>query len=86
MKEIKFVIWRASYEEGFCVIQRPEGIDKAYQLDKGVSRAEGWHSDIICRMDPEFPKDIQLADNLYGAGLTVVSNRIKAIAHQGKNQ
>ena len=79
MEKIKFFIWRASYEEGFCVLQSPEGIEKAYQLNRGIARAEGWPSDVVCRMDPEYPKDIQLADNLYGTLYIVISNRIKQL-------
>lgn len=36
-----------------------------------------WPADVVCRMNDEFPKDIQCADNLYGAGIRVVSGRVK---------
>lgn len=77
--ESKFFIWRASYKDGFCVIQPPEGIIKSYQLNRGISRAEGWSPDTVCRMNPEFPKDIQLADNLIGTGLAVVSDQMREL-------
>ena len=73
-----FVIWSKTYQEGFCVVKPPSGIKKAYQLDTGVSRAEGWPSDVACQMSPDYPKDIELSDNLFGARLAVVSGRIQA--------
>lgn len=77
MEKTSFFIWGSEYEEGYCVIKAPVGVEKAYQLDEGISRIEGWHSDVVCKMNPEFPKDIRLTDNLYGAGLVVVSELIK---------
>lgn len=75
----KFFIWENSYEEEFCVIKPPVGINKSYQLNRGIARAEEWPSDVVCKMNPEFPKDIQLADNLYGAGLIIISKRINEL-------
>jgi hypothetical protein len=79
MANSKFLIWESEYEEGYCVIKAPVGVEKAYQLDEGVSRIEGWSSDIVCKMNQEFPKDIQLVDNLYGAGLVVISKYIREL-------
>jgi hypothetical protein len=74
----RFMIWSNAYLEGFCVVKPPTGIKKAYQLDEGISRADGWPSDVTCRMSPDHPKDIELTDNLYGSGLAVISGRLKA--------
>src|SRR5919106_2003 len=71
-----FLIWRNDYEEGFCVVQSPEGIEKSYQLNRGISRIEGWRADVVCRMNPEYPDDMQLSDNLYGTVYAIVSKRI----------
>ena len=73
----QFLIWSSEYEEGRAVVRGPEGIKKAHQLSSGISRAEGWPTKVACRMSDEYPKDIELTDNLYGTGLTVISDRVK---------
>lgn len=77
MDKMKFFIWSSVYKEGCCVIKEPVGVEKRYQLDEGISRADGWPADIVCKMNPEYPHDIQLANNLYGTGLAIVSKHIK---------
>lgn len=72
----RLLIWRNDYEEGFCVIESPEGIERDYELSVGASRAQGWSSDVICRMNPEYPDDLQLSDNLFGTLYIIVSKRI----------
>jgi hypothetical protein len=74
---MSFLLWKSKYLEGFCVVTAPAGIDKVYELNQGVSRADGFPADAACEMNSDFPKDIQLSDNLYGAGFAVVSNRLK---------
>lgn len=78
MNRSQALLWKSDYVEGFCVIKPPAGIEKAYQLDEGISRRAGWPDDVVCKMDPEFPKDIALADNLYGAGAIIVSETLRA--------
>jgi hypothetical protein len=77
MEEMKFGIWRDNYEKGLCVVEPPVGLKKGYEVREGISRVEGWPADVVCRMDPEYPKDIELSDNLYGAGVPIVSARIR---------
>lgn len=77
MNGSEFLLWSSDYIEGSCVVKPPAGIEKAYQLDEGISRAKGWPADVACKMDPEFPKDIALVDNLYGAGAALVSERLR---------
>ncbi|MFT4538696.1 MAG: hypothetical protein ACI841_001387 [Planctomycetota bacterium] len=72
-----FVRWANAYHQGFCAITQPDGITKPRQLLEGVSRAADWPDDIQIRMDPEFPKDLELSDNLYGLDMAVVSMAVK---------
>jgi hypothetical protein len=74
---MSFLLWRDAYEEGFCKINAPQGVEKVFQLNKGMSRAEGWPEDAYCEMSANYPKDIQLNDNLYGTNYTVVSLRLR---------
>jgi hypothetical protein len=72
-----FVIWHSISEEGVCALTPPRGAEKLYQLKRGISRFEGWPSGVVCEMRDEFPRDIQLADNMNAAGYKVISNSIK---------
>lgn len=77
MKNQEFLIWGDGYIEGYCVIEAPEGVKKAYQLEEGVELLTDWPSGVICRMNDDFRKDIQCSDNLYGAGIRIISERVK---------
>jgi len=73
-----FVIWENEYNEGSCVIQNPEGFGEQHMLMEGVGLLNQWPDNVVCRMDTEYPKDIQLTDNVYGGNFVVVSGRLKA--------
>ncbi|WP_437963986.1 DUF1629 domain-containing protein [Sorangium sp. So ce260] len=75
---MSFLLWRPGrHIDGTCKILEVEGVEDAFELAEGVSRAAGWPGDARCRMDPRKPKDIALADSLLGAKLLVVSGRVK---------
>ena len=76
---MSFVRWKTSYQEGHAVIQSPEGIERLSRFVFGVPMREGFPTGVISRMDPEYPRDLVLSDSLHGAGLIVVSNRVKAL-------
>ena len=59
------------------MLSPPAGVRKAYQLREGIKRAADWPQDVKCRMSDEFPDDIELADNLHGAALLVISRKLK---------
>jgi hypothetical protein len=79
---MEFVLWQKRHEEGFCVIKNPAGIEKAYQLQDGAALAERFPPDVYCEMSPHFPKDIKLAENLYGAAVVVISKKIVEMLEQ----
>ncbi|AKT40381.1 imm11 family protein [Chondromyces crocatus] len=75
---MSFLLWRpGSATDGICKILEVEGVEKSFELDDGAPRAAGWPADAHCRMDPDWPKDIALADSLLGASLVVISGRVK---------
>lgn len=75
---MEYRLWRNAYEEGCCVLKPPQLAD-AWELEDGVSRIAGHPPDVVCEMSPEFPKDIQLSDNLYGPDTPIVSGRVREI-------
>jgi hypothetical protein len=46
-------------------------------LAEGVSLLNQWPADVVCKMSPKYPKDIQLTDNLHGGSYAVISQRLK---------
>jgi hypothetical protein len=74
-----FVIWNRSYREGFCVITKLEGFNDQWLLLKGVSLDDKWPDNVSFRMSPQYPKDINLSDNLFGGSYRVVSGRLKEV-------
>lgn len=72
----KFLIWRNRYEEGYCVVTNPNVKDD-YELSEGVSRADGWPDDVKAPMSPEYPKDIELPDNVSGTELVIISDKVR---------
>ncbi len=73
----KFLIWSNRYIEGKCVVDAPEQIPDMYQLNKGVSRSRGWPKKAVCRMSDDYPKDLELADNLYGTRFVIISPAVR---------
>jgi hypothetical protein len=72
-----FVIWGKRYKEGSCVIGNPAGFQDQYLLMEGVPLLGQWPEDVVCKMSPKYPKDIQLTDNLHGGSYVVISQRLK---------
>jgi hypothetical protein len=73
-----YVLWRQDSEDVYCVLEQPN-VDDIWELEEGISRAEKWPDDAFCPMSKDFPKQIQLADNLEALGLYVVSQRLKVM-------
>ncbi len=73
-----FLLWRSQLKEGFCVI-KPPNIEDIWELNDGISRISDFPADVSCRMNPKFPRDIQLSDNLYGARVPVISRKLKEL-------
>ncbi len=75
----EFLIWSKQYREGYCRVYAPEGVTKAFDISFGRPILHRWPGDVSCRMDPEFPKDIELSDSLYhkGPGAPLISARLR---------
>jgi len=69
----KFMIWRADHAEGQCVIGEPYPLEDGYELNRGIPREPTWPDEVTCEMNPEYPHDLELTDNLYGASVQIIS-------------
>jgi hypothetical protein len=55
-----------------------QNVPDTYEIGAGVSRTEGFPENALWEMNPEFPKDVRLADNLDNLeSMIVVSKRLK---------
>jgi len=76
---MNFMLWRPGRQtDGICKILEVKGVEDAFELTEGGARSQGWPDDAFCAMDPRRPKDVALADSLFGATVLVVSSRVKA--------
>jgi hypothetical protein len=84
---MSFLVWRpGTMKDGICQLRDVQGVEDSFEIDEGVSRLDGWPAGAFAAMDPDFPKDIGLADSLYGAGFVVVSgNARRLLDAQGVN-
>jgi hypothetical protein len=72
-----FVIWGSTHSDGECVIKYPQGFEEPELLVEGVALSDQWPTNVVCQMNPEYPKDIRLTDSLYGPVNRVISLPLK---------
>lgn len=73
-----YLIWKAVFQDGYCVCGSLENFEDSHKLKRGTSVADYFPDDAYFEMDPDFPKDIKLADNVRnGGGFMLVSKGIK---------
>jgi hypothetical protein len=73
-----YVVWESKNEGNSCMLVPPEGIDRDWELLKGVPRAAGFPPDAIFRMSANHPRNLGLPDSLMNlASLTVVHRRLQ---------
>jgi hypothetical protein len=73
-----YVIWRWKNVANACVLQRLEGVKKQYQLRDGISRVADFPEEAAFAMNPDFPHDTLLTDNIININqMIVASARLK---------
>ena len=75
-----YLVWAAGMEKGqnYCVLDDMDNVDDDFELKEGIPRAKGFPDNAVMSMDPEYPKDMALADNVFNlCRLVVVSKRLK---------
>lgn len=74
-----YVIWDSEVITNACVLYDLKGVDKILDLKRGISKASDFPSDAAFTMNPDFPNNTLLVDNLINTDmLIVVSLRLKA--------
>ncbi len=74
MATATYLMWSHAVVGSSCRVTDVVNVDKAWQLQKGVSRARTFPADAEVHMHPRSPKSVGLTDNLRnGARLVVAS-------------
>lgn len=73
-----YLVWDHKNEGNSCMLLPPEGVDRDWELLKGVPRSIGFPDDAILRMSNDHKRNVGLPDNLMNlAGLAVVHLRLQ---------
>ena len=81
--ECKYVIWTTKQEPNCCVLKGLQGVEKQYQLQDGVSRIDGFTEAASFSMNPDFPNDMVLTDNLINIDMMkIISKRVKSFLEE----
>jgi hypothetical protein len=70
-----WLIWKPVYREGFCVCTTLLGYEESHKLKRGASAALEFPQDAQFAMDPDFPDDIKLADNIRNTGGFILASK-----------
>jgi hypothetical protein len=75
-----YFVWQADpHGDNYCTLEKIQNLEQSYRLSEGVSYADSFPEEAYFPMDPAYPKDIKLADNIRSrGGIVVVSKRLKA--------
>lgn len=73
-----YVLWQFKSVDEACVLKDITGIDQQYRLNDGTPLAREFPANVSFHMDPDYPTDLLLVDNLLNADMLIVaSTRLK---------
>jgi hypothetical protein len=80
-----YVVWGAKSEGNSCLLDPIEGVDRDWELLKGVPRAHDFPAGAVMRMSDLHKRDIGVPDNVMNqAALVVVSERLRRFLEEKK--
>lgn len=80
-----FRLWDTKDEGNTCTLSPIQGFERTFRLNHGISLLNNWPSDVFFDMDPEYPKDIGLTDNLQNSDQVIVASKSLISFLQEKN-
>jgi hypothetical protein len=69
------LIWAARDVPDACALDKLTGVDRQYELAKGIPRASTFPQDAAFTMDSDFFNDLMLTDNLINTDRLIVASR-----------
>ena len=78
----EYVIWKYESVPFACVLKPLVGLDNSFRLLEGAPIQNGFPNTVQFHMDPDFPNDLVMPDNLLNPDLCIVaSGRLAAALH-----
>jgi len=75
----EYYAWKSRSHGGFATLEALTNVEDAYEIGRGVPRSKSFPEDACFHMNPAFPKEIKLADNIKNRDLLlVVSGPLKS--------
>jgi hypothetical protein len=67
-----YLVWKYQSVPGACILQDLDGFEDTFRLGQGEPLAETFPADVRFHMNPDFPTDLLLVDNLENTDLCLV--------------
>jgi uncharacterized protein DUF1629 len=67
-----YLVWKYQPVPGACILQDLDGFEDTFRLAQGEPLAATFPADVRFHMNPDFPNDLLLADNLENTDLCLV--------------
>jgi hypothetical protein len=81
--QAKYVIWKYRRVPNACRLQKLHSVADIWELREGVPRGAGFPADAHWSMDPDFPYNMLLIDNLLNSSMLIVgSARLKSLLEE----
>jgi hypothetical protein len=68
----EYFVWQYRTVPDACVLNKFSGLEDAFRLRQGVPLLDGFPSDVAFHMDPDFPNNLRLVDNLLNSDRAMV--------------
>jgi hypothetical protein len=79
------VIWRHNPGSKYCVTLVLEGVERPWEISKGIPRAHDFPSGAQFTMDKQFKKQVALSDNIANSeGMAVISLPLRTFLEEQK--
>ncbi len=74
----EFLIWAAHLDrkKNYCVLEDLDNVDDDFELKKGIPRQHDFPDNAVYNMDPEYPRNVVLADNLFNINRMIVASGV----------
>jgi len=74
---VEYLSWKARPGKGTCSTRSIQNVENSHDLGRGRPRSKGFPSDAYFQMNPDYPKDIKLVDQVCNIGhFILVSSRM----------
>lgn len=69
-----FVIWKYQPVDGGCALKDLKGLERTFRLNDGTPLSQEFPPDVAFHMDPDYPDDLLVTDNVLNADMVIVAS------------